>query len=421
MTATPTSSPPACARWPGGAEMLARIYGLLFAYLELYESRFEAVVAPVELALIAGGFVSTFERWRAEGSMAATEKVYELCEMLIFALLALTVISRILIRRRKSKLGYAYRGVRTRILQDDGHVEHLRTMVEETPLGRAPGLEPDWENRVPRLAKVIADQASRKLSWRLWLGSDVRWASRERESLSAWFSDFPLSLWHLPADAAGDMRHSAGGDYYSIVVPMTRPSRRSIRKGHRATDMAEIPSFLRDRFSVGPRPKKSAAQAPERLDLLAYLHIYVPRKGTGDPPEESKLLMASIQHLAFLLHWIHGAKLLQKNLWNFTVLCESSNDELNEILTRLGFAPVEREHDGGEGHRYDARSYAGFALFELVVENGTCERADGDNFLVALRDMAARFRRAESGDSTFAPAAAGPAHLRAAEDSQDVS
>ena len=404
--------------------MVARIYRLLFAYFELYESRFEALIAPIELVLISIGFYSTFRRWRVEGTMDTTEKLYEGAEMTIFVLLALTVVSRILIRRRKSKLGYAYGALKTRVTQDDGHVEQLRQLVRDTPIGHAPGLDPDWEDRIPRLAKLIADQASRKLSWRLWLGSDVRWASRERESLSAWFSDFPLSLWQLPAQAGPNGEASAGGDYFSIVVPMTRPSRRSIRKGHRATDMAEIPALLRERFAASPHAAAGGLPMPERLDLLAYLHIHVPGPDADEPADDSRLLMASVQHLAFMLHWLHGTRLAQKNSWNFTVLCESSNGELNAILKRLGFSAVQREHDGAEGHRFDAHSYAGFALFELVVENGNCENPDAEHFLVALRDMATRLRHegaptAPAG-TVVAAAADRPLPRRRAEDSLDA-
>jgi hypothetical protein len=384
--------------------VIDRAYQLLYGYLELYENRFEASVATIEIGLIGWGLYATLSKVfgeSGEGRPARIEMAFESAEFVIFLLLLLTATSRFLISIRKTRLGYAYDRILEKFGADDDPAafQRFRSLVEAAPLGYAPGLLPGWPDRIQDLADRIAIQTASRFSLRSWLTADRLWQRRERDSLSEWFREFPAALWVVPevGDHAVSPDARSGG-YFSIIVPMTRHSRRSIRQGQRATDLAELAPEIRARFDPernGGCHGSSAEWRGKRPDLLAYLHIHVPPESGARARDDTRLLAANIQHLAFLLHAIHGsARDGVTPEWSFTVLCESSNRGLNAILKQLGFKRVEREPDGSETQRRDVRSYAGFTLFELVIEAGECEVAEGRNLLVMLRRMAANLSMA---------------------------
>lgn len=364
-------------------------YRILYAYLELYETRFETLVATLEIGLIAYGIVAALRelRPRGEGSLATFKVAFESAEFVIFLLLLGIALSRLLVSIRRSKLGYVYPPIGSS--DDPNVIQGFQQRIESTPLGYAPGLLSNWYLQAQVVADTIAVQTASLLSMRSWFFIDRRWQSRERDSLAEWFKEFPAALWVIPETSAAEsesidkpfVQHALSqGGYVSVIVPMTRHSGRSIRNGQRATDLAELDLALLEFFDESGAHTASA-------DLLAYLHIHVPGPGGSRERDETKLLAASIQHLAFLLHGLYGADQDTMDRWNFSVLCESSNRSMNAVLERLGFARLIREPDGSETQRREARSYAGFTLFELKVSQGNCAIADGRLFLVMLRKM----------------------------------
>lgn len=372
-------------------------YKILYEYLELYENKFEAIVATIEILLIAFGLWTTLREVlgsHSEVGLATIQMAFESAEFVVFLLLLLTALSRFLVSIRRTKLGYAY----DHILQTFGSgnepeaLRRFQEQVEAAPMGYAPGLLPGWSDQVQYLADKIAVQTASLLSLRSWFFIDRRWQRRERDSLSEWFKEFPAALWIVPeAEDAPAPKDPLSGGYLSIVVPMTSHSGRSIRKGQRATDLAELDLSILERF--GDNAGQSASEA-RGLDLLAYLHIHLPSPEAPQARDDTRLLAASIQHLAFLLHAIYGASgdAFMDN-WNFAVLCESSNRRMNVILQELGFVRIERKPDGSDTQRREARSYAGFTLFELNVERGYCEEPEGRHLLVMLRKMVLAFAK----------------------------
>jgi hypothetical protein len=366
-------------------------YRFLYEYLELYESRFEAAVATIEIFLIAFGLWTTLKEVLAssrEVGLSVITVAFESAEFLVFVLLMMTALSRLLVSVRRSTLGYSYdRALLKRGSNDEPEAfKHFLAKIEAVPIGYAPGLVPGWSGEIQYWADKIAVQTASLLSLRSWFSIDRRWQRRERDSLSEWFAEFPAALWVVPESEnplpPGDRLCSG---YLSIVVPMTRHSARSIRKGQRATDLAELDLSIRERFIGNAARSDSEARG---LDLLAYLHIHLPSSTAPQARDDTRLLAASIQHLAFLLQAIYGVSCDDFVVnWNFSVLCESSNSRMNAILQQLGFVRLRRDRDGSEAQRREARSYAGFTLFELKVERGYCEEPEGRNLLVMLHKM----------------------------------
>jgi hypothetical protein len=371
----------------------ARLYRFLFHYLDLYESRLEAFVVPLELALIGFGLWFAVRRFYglAEGK---GEMAIESVEMVVFLLLLGLLLSRYAVRVRGSRLGYAYERIVQRLTasHEEAAFRNFRDDILSVPLGGAPGrlavkqhAAETWRDRAHSYAGMIAGQTARLLSVRSWLYLDNRWQERERDALSEWFTEFPSGLWIVPEDdAVSSQDHPAKGGYYcSIIVPMTRASWRSIRTGQRAADLAELDREVLRRVATG-LPSGAAAKESIRIDFLAYVHIHVPKLNTRSVRDEMRLLASSIQHLAFLLYAVYGANDEATSRWTFSVLCESSNRHMNSILHRLGFVQLRRHADGSETQRREARSYAGFSLFELRVEGGIGADAKAKDFVGIL-------------------------------------
>jgi hypothetical protein len=376
------------ARW------IAWPYNILYEYLDLYNNKFEATVATLEVFLIAFGLWTTFHSL-GEAGLAKIEMAFESAEFVVFLLLLLTALSRFLVSIRRTKLGYAYESILKKF--DLGNAPeallHFQEQIETSPMGYAPGLLSSWTDDVQLWADKIAGQTASLLSLRSWFSIDRQWQRRERDSLFEWFTEFPAALWVVPA-AASPQKGPLSGGYLSIVVPMTRHSSRSIRKGQRATDLAELDLSIRELF--GNNERRSASEV-QRLDLLAYLHIYLPSPEAPQTRDDTRLLAASIQHLAFLLQAIYGVSGGDfVKSWDFSVLCESSNPRMNMILEQLGFVRIEREPDGSETQRREARSYAGFTLFELNVIHGRSDVPEGRYLLAMLSRLVLRFRENET-------------------------
>lgn len=376
----------------GEISFLARLYRVLFHYRDLYESRMEAIVVPCELALIGFGLWLTFHRL-GEGREMAVESG----EALVFVLLLLLLVSRYAVRVRGSRLGYAYERIMRKLAasQEDAAFQKFQDEIVRMPLGWSPGhvdgmgqAGESWRERAHVYAAKIAAETARLLSVRSWLFLDSRWQERERDSLGEWFRQFPAALWLLPEDDHWSPQDpaAAGGYYCSVIVPMTRASGRSIRKGQRATDLAELDTDVTRRVDSGaaPDPAPPAALA---ADLLAYVHIHVPKGGMRSTRAEMRLLAASVQHLGLFLYTMFGAGNAATSRWNFSILCESSNRHMSAILRRLGFTRLHREEDGSETQRQEARSYGGFALFEFRARDGQGEDANAGDFLVLLEKV----------------------------------
>jgi hypothetical protein len=366
-----------------------KLYQFLFRYRELYENRFEAIVGTLEIFLIGIGLLAALDRFlgaqQPREMSGGWEMGLEFTELGIFLLLLLTALSRLFVTLRRGRLGYSYGNVVTKIKdpEPDAIMEFYGQM-KTVPLGHAPGLLAEWPEQLQYLADKIAHQTASLLSERSWFFRDEKWRAREQDSLSEWFGAFPASLWNVREShgSRSDNAPAASG-YYSVMVPMTPQSARSIRKGQRATDLAELDKAAVAAFALDDRPGSDAAF--RRVDLLAYLHIYVPFN--AQLRDETRLLAVSIQHLSFLLYGMFGSSDGFVSRWNFTVLCESSNRGMNLVLKRLGFMPVVRERDGSETQAREARSYAGFRLFELKVDGGSSEHADARQFLVLLKSL----------------------------------
>ncbi len=376
---------------PGDARpLVARLYGFLYRYRETYASRFEASVLVLEIGLISVGLGLSIVNWigaeaaEHHGSGHTLEVMHDFFEVPVFVVLLLLAVSRVIVKLRTLKLGYSYAEA-VALLKDSTAASNRRfhDLIRAKPIGRTPASDADWPVQIPEHASRIARQTASLLSIRSWLLRDEQWRSREQDALVDWFGIFPHSLWLVPQPpAASDVAasHSSDAGYFSVIVPMTPQSMRSLRQGRRATDMAEIHQPTIRTFRLDRKPTDPMVP---RADLLAYLHIHVPR---GDEArDDTMLIAASFQHLAYLLLGLFGAEGDFTGRWHFTVLCESSNDRMNVVLRGVGFVPVERERDGSETEAREARSYAGFLLFELVVEAGVGRGGEATAFLGLLR------------------------------------
>ena len=370
-----------------------RVYGAFYSYRELYENVFEVIVGTFEIFLIAFGLgLAAHEFLDDSHRMGGFEEAHIIGELFIFALLSLLTLSRLVVVARTRRLGYTYRIPVGELERPDADTRRqFFAAVAQVPLGHPPCLSNDWTEQLPYLSEKIAHQTASLLSIRSWFLQDDQWRSREQEALGDWFTAFPASLWHI-ADGTASPPGPTG--YYSVTVPMTAKSARSIRRGQRATDMAEVEPAVVKAFSFSPLPE---ATGPRRVDLIAYLHIHVPE---GDEPRDDTVLLASsFQHLAFLLLGLFGCGDGFEQRWTFTVLCESSNHEMNMVLQSIGFVQLKRERDGSKAQTLEARSYAGFMLFELKVDNGQCEEGDARALLELLRQLVIRLAKRGQADA----------------------
>lgn len=388
----------------GAAAIGARLYRFLYRYRETYATRFEAYVLVLEIVLIVIGLAlsiaQAFEE-HAAGPMTSSlkwEMAHDLVEVPVFLVLLTLALSRAIVKIRTRRLGYDYDAAVA--LLEDGDPEKRRRFfdaIEAVPMGQAPGLNPEWTDHYPYYADNIAHQTASLLSVRSWLLRDEQWRSREQDSLSDWFNVFPASLWQcaasVPTRPTSPNRPSEAG-YFSVVVPITPQSARSLRRGLRATDMAEVDPAAVRAFTLARRPE---IPAPRRVEFIAYLHIHVP--DASEAREDLLLLAASFQHIAYLIFGLFGADDDCKR-WTFDVLCESSNEKMNLVLRSMGFEPVVRARDGSETQEREARSYAGFLLYELKVDAGMCDNRNGLSFLNLLRRLVAEHARRQAAAAT---------------------
>ncbi len=341
----------------------------------------------------------------AQEPLIAAAQFTELLELLVFVLLLTVTLSRLVTALRRGGLGYKfYHLIGRRDQEGDLDIAAHYEVIKHLAWG---GLPLDHTKRWQEFADAIANQSAKLLSERSLFLRDTRWMRRERETFGEWFRALPAALWRVPvtdAESAATPANAAKPNgYMSVIVPVTRVSWRSISRGWRATDLAEV-----DRDAMEALLQKRQ-QVPFRNDvyLLAYLHIYCEPRELPDPPplEESRLIGASLQHLAYMLFRFFGndnKKARQR--WTFVIICESANRYHSNLLERLGFTPVEvPDTERSRTVRRHARSFADFPLYEFVVREGepiSAEQADAQRFLVLLEELVLAYTQREAASVT---------------------
>jgi hypothetical protein len=354
-------------------------YRPIYWYRENYE-RFEAWVIVFELSLIGVGLWAVLTEIRDETMehvfrlKFAAEHFKDILEVAIFAVLLMSGVSRLVVAARRSNLGYTYKKIAD-VIDSYGGTDAADVLYEKVEkvswtCGSAPGLGGKPGSLLPHV-KAIAARTATLLSVRSFHFLDERWKKREQDSLGEWFEACPAALWRVDLDEGAQRiggaaeRFSYPG-YYSVIVPMTRKSKRSIQLGQKATDLAEIDRDASDVIAG----RFNGADRPERLELLAYLQVHLPRNPTETTAPEL-LFAASMQHLAYLLARFYGTGSDFRTRWNFSILCEAANRRHSQVLEKLGFTELRlKAHERSHEPISPGRSYAGFSLFELEVMNG---------------------------------------------------
>ncbi len=329
---------------------------------------------------------------KEHGAMTMAEAIHQTMEAPIFFLLLLLSGSRYIVAMRKGRLGYDYRRAAEVLREaDPKNTQEFFDGLRRVPVGSAPGWPPLESVDLLGKAKDIAHRTASLLSIRSWQLRDERWRAREQRALADWFNDFGATLWQIDVPPPAG-RPASGSTYYSVVVPMTPRSAQSIRSGFRSTDMAEIDAEAMKAFALEVTPTKVPIH---RVDFLAYLHLHVPVD--EERQDDSYLLAASCQHLAFLLFGLFGADPKFERRWNFSVLCESSNREMGTVLQSMGFVPVVRHREDAPQQKFEARSFAGFLLFELRIDEGRSVESDAHAFLNLLKHLVREHAKRSAG------------------------
>jgi hypothetical protein len=372
--------------------VLGRIYAFFYRIGESFEGRFGAYFTLFEITLILLGVVNAIadvrsrylsvrgESNRADGMLLVglvVEQWRVIGDILIFACLLGLALSRVLTALRRRYLGY--------YIPSSDHSDVLFAKVKALEWGFPPLLGTHTHSFRIRFAEAIAKQTSVALSIRVSGGlRDKRWMQREREHLDRWFSTYPDVLWKIPLGS--DYHSNDVGGYFSVLLPITDDSRRSIQKGTLATDMADIDRDVLTSISSVPR-----VALESQLNILAYLHIFCPEQ-SKERIDSDLLAASSFQHLAHLLYTIYGNEGNFLHNWNFSIMCESANRSQDFFLMGLGFSPVQqRTIETSRASTLSARSYGDFRLFEfdavLGHASGSGDRVDATRFLELLQDL----------------------------------
>jgi hypothetical protein len=370
------------------------LYRRLYLYRDHYEN-FEPLIIIAELLLISYGLWAAGQDIRALHLPTKDlvtleflkERFPDLGEFFIFVVLGISGISRLVIAFRGSALGYTYKQIGQFVdLHGNLNIDDVYARVKQAPLGSAPGVKSD-KGTFLAYADAIADRTSELLSVRAYHFRDVQWLKRDRDSLAEWFETFPSALWRLAS--GGKSNESKPPDpldksgYYSVIVPMTAASARAIRRGQKATDLAEVDRKVADAFARKP------LDTP--VVFLAYVQLHLPQD-EKDQIAEELLFAASIQHVAYLLYGTYGAVGDFRTKWNFVILCEAANSRHGSLLERLGFVRLtQKAHERSDAPVRPGKSYAGFPLFELQVvggqPSGDSDEADARKFINLIEEL----------------------------------
>lgn len=392
------------------------LYRPLYWYRDHYE-HFEPLIIPVELILIFYGLDVTYQQeirhldihfkdltdwhyiYQHFFNMAHSRDLAEFC---IFLVLGVSGISRLLITLRGHSLGYTYREIE-RVLHGQLDIDDVYARVKRAPWGASPAGNNDIQ-ALSNYASTIANRTSALLSLRTYHSRDKEWLTRDYDSLLGWFKVFPAALWRLvPEDKSDESKSQSAvnesGGYYSVIVPTTAASAKHIRRGQKATDLAEVDPKIADAFAKQPIDGSGS----NAVEFLAYVQLHVPRDRREQVADEL-LFAVSVQHIVFLLHGIYGAAGDFRAKWNFVIFCEAANSRHGRVLERFGFVGLEKKaHERSEEPTGPGKSYAGFPLFELKVvggqpapdpENTKAERstAYANKFVGFLEDLTVIYR-----------------------------
>lgn len=393
---------------------IGSLYRPLYWYRDHYE-HFEPLIIPVEVLLILSGLVVTYDEeiqplqlknffdWQfMQQHFFDWHHSKEFADFCIFLLLGVSGMSRLLISARGHSLGYAYREI-GRLLYGTLDIDEVYARVRQAPWGSAPADKNDAK-ALANFADTIANRTSALLSLRTYHLRDKQWLTRDRDSLFDWFTNFPAALWRVVPEYTADkseLQASANENsgYYSVIVPTTAASAKHIRRGQKATDLAEIDPEIADAF--GAQPVDVAGSTA--VEFLAYVQLHVPRY-PRDQLADELLFATSIQHIVFLLHGIYGAAADFRAKWNFVIFCEAANARHGRVLERFGFVRLEEKaHERSDEPTGPGKSYAGFPLFELKVVSGQPSpdpknpkaeesKANAEKFVRFLEDLTAVYR-----------------------------
>jgi hypothetical protein len=394
----------------GVSSAVGWLYRPLYWYRDHYE-HFEPLIIAVEIVLITYGLNVTYQQeirkldfqfkelidWHfAYGHFYhffefTWEHSKDLGEFFIFVVLGISGISRLLISLRGQALGYPYKEIE-RVLHGRLDIDAVYARVKLAPWGSSPAGKNDT-NALSNFASTIANRTSALLSLRTYHFRDNQWLSRDHDSLLDWFTLFPAALWRLVPEGKSDdegpshrLVNESGG-YYSVIVPTTAASANHIRRGQKATDLAEIDPKIADAFANKPIVSDDSSA----VEFLAYVQLHVPRYRREKVADEL-LFATSIQHVVFLLHGIYGAADGFRTKWNFVLFCEAANSRHGRLLERLGFVRLtQKAHERSDAPVRPGKSYAGFPLFELQVAHGQpvndSDEADARKFINFIEEL----------------------------------
>jgi hypothetical protein len=394
----------------GVSSAVGWLYRPLYWYRDHYE-HFEPLIIAVEIVLITYGLNVTYQQeirkldfqfkelidWHfAYGHFYhffefTWEHSKDLGEFFIFVVLGISGISRLLISLRGQALGYPYKEIE-RVLHGRLDIDAVYARVKLAPWGSSPAGKNDT-NALSNFASTIANRTSALLSLRTYHFRDNQWLSRDHDSLLDWFTLFPAALWRLVPEGKSDDEAPAhrlvneSGGYYSVIVPTTAASANHIRRGQKATDLAEIDPKIADAFANKPIVSDDSSA----VEFLAYVQLHVPRYRREKVADEL-LFATSIQHVVFLLHGIYGAADGFRTKWNFVLFCEAANSRHGRLLERLGFVRLtQKAHERSDAPVRPGKSYAGFPLFELQVAHGQpvndSDEADARKFINFIEEL----------------------------------
>jgi hypothetical protein len=400
---TKTSPPMPTARerrlWlpPRMGNAIYRIAYRLYHQLE----RYHIAVSYVEFVVGSLGIVvAAWLDWLASTiGIPGYEAWHHDVERSILGFLSLYIVTRGIVRMRRSRLGYHFNSLSKRLRKLDsgsaGDVEaaadwlrhELATRLEQrTAFGPMIRADMPADERM-RIQRRIASYSAQIYSDRVWGIVDRTWQEWEMKELSQWLKMFPDGLMGATFDKC------AGRTFFSVLLPIQAQAGRLVRVDLRRLELDEhvVRALTKQPGSLFGSAGRGAAPC---LLVLRLLVSGRPAKAPRISELELQLglILTGLLHVALTLEKLaHDGDLSGTLPPDTSILVVATNRQSMRLLKWFGFKLLQRaaSHEGTE--EADAPGESNLSIFRLIIGRPNDRAPEVQRFVELLADLLGRF------------------------------